>query len=188
MHLPNIDLVSAKVHEAWMQKKAEAGVTSRKLESGEELMVPYAQLSEQAKDLDRGSVAVVYAAIAECSMPFDEPVPDVLYRGLTLRWTGWKTQPSTIDVCGQWFAKDPLRGRMGAYASYPGGEGIVHHGSEIDCTIRAGQNMTDSFFAFALRPASESRAILAAARQDALDRLKVVIDRYLDEPAPEVTA
>ena len=53
----------AKVHEAWMESKRAAGVSSRKLESGEELMVPYNQLSEQAKDLDRITVKAVYAAI-----------------------------------------------------------------------------------------------------------------------------
>ena len=47
--LPDIEIVSAKVHEAWMKQKALAGVISRKLDtSGEELLVPYEQLSEQA--------------------------------------------------------------------------------------------------------------------------------------------
>jgi hypothetical protein len=63
MQLPNIETTSAKVHEAWMQAKLSKGVTSRKLESGEELMVPYAELSEEAKELDRGTVKAVYAAI-----------------------------------------------------------------------------------------------------------------------------
>ena len=64
MKLPDIELVSAKVHEAWMKQKALAGVTSRKLDtSGEELLVPYEQLSEQAKELDRATVRAVYTAI-----------------------------------------------------------------------------------------------------------------------------
>lgn len=42
-----------------MNSKKVAGVTSRKLESGEELMVPYAQLSDGAKDLDRVTVRAV---------------------------------------------------------------------------------------------------------------------------------
>jgi hypothetical protein len=54
--------VSAQVHETWMEAKLAAGVTSRRLESGEELMVPYAQLSEEAKELDRGTVRTVLAA------------------------------------------------------------------------------------------------------------------------------
>lgn len=65
MNLPDIETVSAKVHAAWMRNKLAVGVTSRKLESGEELMVPYSELSETAKQLDRGSVAAVYTAIAE---------------------------------------------------------------------------------------------------------------------------
>lgn len=64
MSLPDIELVSAKVHDAWMQSKLSAGVTTRKLETGEELMVPYDQLSDAAKELDRGTVRAVYSAIA----------------------------------------------------------------------------------------------------------------------------
>jgi hypothetical protein len=63
MNLPDIELVSAKVHEAWMVSKKTQGVTTRRAEDGEELMVPYEQLSEKAKDLDRGSVRAVYDAI-----------------------------------------------------------------------------------------------------------------------------
>lgn len=63
MNLPNIETVSAKVHEAWMKSKRSQGVASRKAEDGEELMVPYEQLSEKAKELDRSSVRAVYAAI-----------------------------------------------------------------------------------------------------------------------------
>ncbi len=63
--LPDIELVSAKVHEAWMAGKRNAGVHSRLSELGEELMVPYDQLSQAAKELDRGTVRAVYAAIRE---------------------------------------------------------------------------------------------------------------------------
>ena len=67
MDLPDIEIVADRVHEAWMQSKLKQGVTSRKSESGEELMVPYSDLSEPAKELDRGSVRAVYAAIEEVS-------------------------------------------------------------------------------------------------------------------------
>ncbi len=63
MKLPNVEAVAAKVHEAWLQAKRAQGITSRKSESGEELMVDYGQLSEAAKELDRQSVRAVYAAI-----------------------------------------------------------------------------------------------------------------------------
>jgi hypothetical protein len=63
MKLPDIEVVSGKVHEAWREAKRAAGVTSRKSETGEELMRPYEELSEAAKELDRASVRAVYAAI-----------------------------------------------------------------------------------------------------------------------------
>jgi hypothetical protein len=63
VELPDIELVAAKVHEAWMESKRSQGIGSRKSEDGEELMVPYEQLSEKAKDLDRTSVRAVYEAI-----------------------------------------------------------------------------------------------------------------------------
>ena len=66
-NLPDIELVSAKVHEAWMESKRAQGVTSRQSETGEELMVPYDQLSDAAKELDRGSVRAVYEAIRAAS-------------------------------------------------------------------------------------------------------------------------
>lgn len=63
MTLPDIEVVSSKVHEAWMESKRAQGVTTRKSEKGEELMVAYEELSDEAKDLDRGTVKAVYAAI-----------------------------------------------------------------------------------------------------------------------------
>ena len=67
MNLPDIEDVSAAVHAAWMDSKRAQGVESRKAEDGEELMVPYAQLSEKAKELDRGTVRAVYRAIEACA-------------------------------------------------------------------------------------------------------------------------
>lgn len=58
-----IEKISAAVHDRWMQTKHEQGVTSRKSETGEELMVPYEELSEAAKNLDRGTVEAVFAAL-----------------------------------------------------------------------------------------------------------------------------
>lgn len=64
MKLPDFERVAEAVHNAWWAQKRAASVTSRLLETGEELMVPYAQLSDAAKELDRGTVRAVYAAIA----------------------------------------------------------------------------------------------------------------------------
>lgn len=58
-----IEAVSAKVHEAWMDGKRAKSITTRLSETNEELMVPYDQLSEDAKDLDRGSVRATVDAI-----------------------------------------------------------------------------------------------------------------------------
>ena len=75
MRLPDVEPVAAAVHEAWMATKRAQGVTTRRSETGEELMVPYAELSEAAKELDRGTVRAVYAGIAAAIAP--EPVtPD----------------------------------------------------------------------------------------------------------------
>lgn len=63
MILPQIELVAAEVHKAWMETKRSNGISTRLSESGEELMVPYEQLSESAKDLDRNTVKAVYTAI-----------------------------------------------------------------------------------------------------------------------------
>lgn len=65
IELPDIELVAARVHASWMKTKKAQGVKSRKAEDGEELMVPYRKLSEQAKELDRNTVRSVYKAIRE---------------------------------------------------------------------------------------------------------------------------
>ena len=65
--LPDIEAVSEKVHEAWMASKRAQGVTSRKSETGEEQMVPYEELSEEQKEIDRVTVRAVYEAIRAAS-------------------------------------------------------------------------------------------------------------------------
>ena len=63
-----IEAASAKVHERWMDTKHAQGVSSRRSESGEELMVPYHLLSEAAKDLDRGSTTAVVEALSDLGL------------------------------------------------------------------------------------------------------------------------
>lgn len=72
--LPDVEKVSASVHDAWMESKRRQGVTTRKAEDGEELMAPYQGLSDKAKDLDRNSVRAVYAAIAAAQQDNGEQV------------------------------------------------------------------------------------------------------------------
>jgi len=67
--LPDLEAVAAEVHAAWVESKRAQGHVSRRAEDGEELMVPYDQLSERAKELDRGTVRAVYAAIERCARP-----------------------------------------------------------------------------------------------------------------------
>ncbi len=63
MNLPDLETVASEVHHEWMESKRAMGLFSRKAEDGEELMVPYEQLSDKAKEFDRSAVRVVYAAI-----------------------------------------------------------------------------------------------------------------------------
>lgn len=67
MKLPDLEIVSALVHQSWMDGKRKAGVTTRKSESGEELMVRYDLLSDAAQEQDRDTVRTVYAAIMQCA-------------------------------------------------------------------------------------------------------------------------
>jgi hypothetical protein len=63
--LPEVEEVAGIIHAAWMDEKLVAGIRSRKAEDGEELMVPYSQLSEKAKASNRILVRTLYAAIAD---------------------------------------------------------------------------------------------------------------------------
>lgn len=63
LNLPDIEKVCEVYHEKWMDGKKAASITSRKTEDGEELMVPYNQLSDKAKEYIRNIVNNVYNAI-----------------------------------------------------------------------------------------------------------------------------
>jgi hypothetical protein len=67
VQLPPIEKVASKVHEAWMEGKRANGIISCLAENGEELMVPYDQLSNAQKNQDRNTVKAVYNAITLCS-------------------------------------------------------------------------------------------------------------------------
>ena len=69
MEFPDIELIAEKVHNQWIITKKDEGVTSRKSETGEELMIPYNELSEEAKDLDRNSVKAVLKALTDIQQP-----------------------------------------------------------------------------------------------------------------------
>ncbi len=62
--LPDIEVVSAAVHEAWMVQKRAKGITTAPSQStGEEQLRPYAELSNEVQEYDRATVRAVYAAI-----------------------------------------------------------------------------------------------------------------------------
>lgn len=58
-----VELLAEDAHEGWMTSKREQGTTSRLAEWGEEFMRPYAELSDQAKDIDRATVRAVLASL-----------------------------------------------------------------------------------------------------------------------------
>ena len=59
----DLEEAAARVHDAWLATKRASGFTSRLSESGEELMRPYSELSEEAKELDRVTVRAVLAVL-----------------------------------------------------------------------------------------------------------------------------
>lgn len=56
-----VEAMAESAHNAWWTAYLDMGITSRKAEWGEEFMVPYDELTERGKDLDR----VIMRAILE---------------------------------------------------------------------------------------------------------------------------
>lgn len=73
MNDQTLEAIAAAVHDGWMDSKRAQGVTSRQSETGEELMTDYDDLSEEAKDLDRGTVRSVLAAVERLGGRVDVP-------------------------------------------------------------------------------------------------------------------
>lgn len=57
-----IDKIAEQVHESWMKAKRSQGIFSWQ-PAGEELMVPYCELSESAKEVDRVTVFAVLSTL-----------------------------------------------------------------------------------------------------------------------------
>lgn len=77
MELPPLDDVARHLHEEWVKDKLLHGILSRlSAENNEELMVPYAELSEHGKELNRAPVRQVYAAIIAWSAKQSAPAQD----------------------------------------------------------------------------------------------------------------
>lgn len=68
-----LERLSAAVHADWMAEQAARGRTSSVGRDGEEYMVPYDQLSEAAKELDRVTVRAVLKHLPPAPPPLLEP-------------------------------------------------------------------------------------------------------------------
>jgi len=67
-----LEVVSAAVHDEWMEEQRRRGRTSSVGRDGEEYMVPYSELSEAAKELDRVTVRAVLKHVAQPVAPAEE--------------------------------------------------------------------------------------------------------------------
>ncbi len=54
----DLEAKAEKSHASWMEQKHKEGVSTRLSEDGEELMVPYSELSEKQKNMDRAYVSL----------------------------------------------------------------------------------------------------------------------------------
>ncbi len=69
-----LEATAAHVHAQWMATQHARGVTSRLSPTGEEQMVPYDDLSEAAKDVDRATVQATVAALESLGWRLLPPV------------------------------------------------------------------------------------------------------------------
>ena len=91
--LPSIDDVAAQLHERWMQSKRAVGIMSRiSPELDEELMRPYAELSEPGKDLNRRTVQAVYVAIEIARSMRELPNRGTVAAYVHLNWVAEKRE------------------------------------------------------------------------------------------------
>jgi hypothetical protein len=60
-----VEVMAKPAHEAWMSYYRQMGYTSRKAEWGEEFLVPWEQLSERGKELDRIIMRAILQAFKE---------------------------------------------------------------------------------------------------------------------------
>jgi hypothetical protein len=66
-----IELLAAKSHEGYVAGKRASGSTSRLTESGEEVLVPYDQLSESSKDISRSAARAILEGLVELGAQLD---------------------------------------------------------------------------------------------------------------------
>jgi hypothetical protein len=67
-YTPAVEDIAETVHDGWMAVQRARGVTSRRSPDGEEQMVPYAALSESAKDVDRAAAWTAVVGLLRCDL------------------------------------------------------------------------------------------------------------------------
>lgn len=70
--LPDVNAVASVIHAAHVKDNKDAGKFTEKLPSGEDVMVPYEQLSDSAKLPWQAQVKAVYAAIDQVAAEEEE--------------------------------------------------------------------------------------------------------------------
>lgn len=64
-----VEILAEKSHYGYMLGKRATGTESRLTESGEEVMVPFEQLSEASKDISRAAAAAMLDGLADLGVP-----------------------------------------------------------------------------------------------------------------------
>lgn len=83
-----VELLAAKSHGGYLAGKRASGTASRLSESGEEVMVPYEQLSESSKNINRAAAGAILDGLVDLGVSVDTltkitmqaPVPTEIYR------------------------------------------------------------------------------------------------------------
>jgi hypothetical protein len=58
------------------------------------------------------------------------------YNGYTIKWLGWRTPSSTIQVIGIWIAKPSDKSKLYAYSTTAGVAGFVEYGYSLDLSTQ----------------------------------------------------
>lgn len=96
-----VEILAETVHDVWMETKKAQGVSFRRSEWDEQLMAPYMELSEPAKELDRVTVRGVLDALEANGFTVVDGSGEVLWEGQTTESTsdwGAYTKPTTSSI------------------------------------------------------------------------------------------
>lgn len=79
MNLPDVEFVAERLHEAWVLDKSSQGFHSYPDLNGDELMLPYEDLSAEVKDHDQEIIQSIYDVILDWADHVDEEDDEVVY-------------------------------------------------------------------------------------------------------------